>query len=982
MKRNLLAGMIAAISASGALAGETVFYVTEEGKAVDTLSITVDGTRKLVGKNGVAIFDLKGGTHQVELSEFGQWAGEFEFDASEAQNAEIKVDMIGGEAIPEISVYTPGQEENVVLGQISGYIESDETGGGVEGARISVEGSDISTQTNGEGYYELELPRGEYDLRIAHPSYGNRDISGLRVFGNSSTAMNINMSLSGDSSIEEVVAIGSYIPSTATSQQRDSSAVLNSIGSEQMSRFGDSNAASALKRVAGVSLIGGQYAVVRGLQGRYISSTLNGLGMPSTDPMRRDVPLDLFPSSVLGGIDIQKSYTPDLPGDTTGGSIRMRTKDLPDDNTSKFSASVGFNSQVTGQDVLSYNGGDTDFLGIDDGTRELPSTIDSDTNGGLYGSISDYDRDKRKALFSEFDNNYNTNTTTAMPDVSLAYSFGDRLDKGYGDLAYYGALEYKSGWSNREDAYTVNLTGGGSEYSRSQYKVDLTGYFVTGIETNAGNEYLSKTILLRKTEDTTREYTGTDEDGKAQAGATLSWVERQFFSQQFSGLMFLGSEHTVDWRAAVSHTSRAEPDRRTYDYEAGKLSDGTVYRNFSDLSEISFDAGVDHTFERAFDNGSLLKIKTGALVSQKDREFDLGRFGIASGVTITTGDDIETVMDDNDFELKLDTTKTDSYEATESMLAVYQSYQYEPSESWMFLVGARLEDATQEVTYALQPDSDSKLDTSEVLPVASATWRPMEEWQFRLGVSNTVARPGLTELTEALVYDPETDDKMIGNPDLELSTITNVDFRAEYYLSDTESISLAVFNKAIDKPIEKTVPNASGTAAIDSYTFENTDSADLLGLELDFKVDVLDTDNFSGFLSGNFAWIDSEVTLDEESAILEGNSTRELQGQSEILANVQFGVDHLATGQTLTALVNYFDDRISVVARGEAVDHEYEKGRVTLDLVYKWDITEELTIKGKASNLTNEPIEYTQNGKIIESYKVGVDASVGIDYVF
>lgn len=980
MKRKLLAGMIAAISASAAIAGEAVFYVTEEGKPVDTLSITVDGNRKLIGKNGVVSFDLKGGTHKVELSEFGQWAGEFDFKASAAQNAEIKVEMIGGEAIPDISVYTPGQEMDAVVGKVSGYIESDETGGGVEGARISVEGSEVSTQTNGEGYYELELPRGQYDLRIAHPSYGNRDVKGLRVFGNNATALNISMSLSGNSAIEEVVAVGSYIPSSATSQQRDSSAVLNAIGSEQMSRFGDSNAASALKRVAGVSLIGGQYAVVRGLQGRYISSTLNGLGMPSTDPMRRDVPLDLFPAGVLGGIEIQKSYTPDLPGDTTGGSIRMRTKDLPDDDSSKLSVSLGYNSQVTGKDVISYDGGGTDFIGMDDGTRKEPSSVNSATNGGL--SNSGLSTTTRKDLLEDFENSYNTKKVSTLPDVSIGYSFGNRTDLSLGEFAYYGALEYKSGWSSREDAY-IRDTSGNFDYERSKYNVDLTGYFVTGLETNSGSEILSKTILLRKTDDTTREVVGTDSEDVDIRATSLQWVERQFFSQQFSGLFFLNAENTLDWRLGISQTTRNEPDRRTYQYRNDQLAPFSLERRFSDLTELSKDAGLDHTFETTLGNGSVFTLKSGVLLSDKDRSVELARYGISGNIgTADITDDLETILGGSDHNYYLDgnTLGTDSYDAVESMFAIYQSYQYEPNESWVFLAGARLEDASQEIRYPNKSNSDTTLDTSEVLPVISATWKPTEEWQFRLGASNTVSRPGLTELADSVFFDPETDDPIVGNPNLELSKITNLDFRAEYYLSDSESISFALFNKAIDKPIEKTLPDASGSAARGD-TYVNSDSADLLGVEFDFRVDVLDTDNLSGFLSGNFAWIDSEVTLDAASAKLEGSPTRVLQGQSEVLANIQFGVDHLATGQTVTLLINHFGDRIDKVARG-ALDHEYEKGRTTLDLVYKWDVSEDLTIKGKASNLTNVPVEYLQNDQVIESYKEGVDASIGIDYIF
>ena len=977
MKRTILAGVIAALSGGLAHAGEAVFFITDQGQPVDTLSVIVDGDKKLVGKNGVVTFDLGGGSHKVELSEFGEWAGEFEFNAAANQNAEIKVEMIAGEAVPEVSVYTPGQETEAVLGQISGYIESDETGGGVEGARISVEGQDIAVQTDGEGYFELELPRGEYDLRIAHPSYGNRDVKGLRVFGNSATAVNLNMSLSGDSAIEEVVAVGSYVPNSVTTQQRDSSAVLSAIGSEQMARFGDSNAASALKRVAGVSLVGGQYAVVRGLKGRYISSTLNGLGMPSTDPMRRDVPLDLFPASVLGGIEIQKSYTPDLPGDTTGGSIRMKTKGLPDDDTSKISASLGFNTQVTGKDILSYEGSGTDFIGLDDGKREEPSSVNSATEGGQ--SASDLTTVQRTALLSEFEHSYQTKDVTALPNMSIAYSFG-HLAEG-DEYSYYGAAEYKSKWSNRENA-SINDTSGNFDYERTKFNVDGTGYFVFGKQTEDGGELLSKTIFLRKTDDTTRQTVGIDDEDVSVKKTTLQWVERQFFSQQLSSTMYLNESHSLDMRAAISHTNRYEPDRRTYQFRNDVFAPYSLERRFSELSELSLDAGVDHTYDMFMDSGDSLKIKTGLLLSQKDRDLELSRYALGgSQGTADLTTDLDTILAsaDHEFFLNVNTSKTDSYEASESMLAIYQSYEYSLGESWVFLAGARMESASQELTYPEKVSANNSLDTDEVLPVISATWKPLEEWQLRASISNTVARPGLTELSKSSSFDPDTDEQMFGNPNLELSKITNFDLRAEFYLSDSESISVALFNKNIDKPIEKTLPDSSGGA--DGYTFKNSKTADLTGLEFDFRVDVIDTDDYSGFLSGNLAWVDSEVTLDDRAATLEGTSSRELQGQSDLLGNIQFGVDHLPSSQTFTLLLNSFSDRIDKVSRG-VLENELEKGRMIVDFVYKWEVSDTLTIKGKINNLTNTKVEYTQNDKVIESYETGIDASFGLDYIF
>ena len=141
--------------------------------------------------------------------------------------------------------------------------------------------------------------------------------------------LNVEVGMSGNGVIEEVVAVGTYVADSATSQERDASAVLDSIGGEQMSRFGDSNAASALKRVAGVTIADGKYVVARGLNERHTSILLNGASLPSPDPSRRVVPLDLFPSSVIDGIDVQKTATPDVYADSTGSTVSLSTKKFP-----------------------------------------------------------------------------------------------------------------------------------------------------------------------------------------------------------------------------------------------------------------------------------------------------------------------------------------------------------------------------------------------------------------------------------------------------------------------------------------------------------------------------------------------------------------------------------------------------------------------------------------------------------------------------
>lgn len=989
-----LAAAIAAASLSTAYAGEAVFYVTEDGAAASNLAVTVDGKKKLVGKSGFVSFDLDGGNHSVEISEFGEWVGDFQFNAAKNQNAEIQVEMIGGEAVEEVSVYTPGQEQAPAVGKISGNLESEETGGGVAGARISIEGTDLAITTDNDGYYELELPRGEYTLTIADPNYGKREVKNLRVMSNVATSVNMTMSLSGDGVIEEVVAVGSYIPSTATAQERDSSAVLDAIGSEQFARFGDSNAASALKRVAGVSVVGGQFAVVRGMQGRYISSTLNGSLMPSTDPMRRDVPLDLFPASVLGGIEIQKSYTPDLPGDTTGGAIRMTTKGLPDEEVSKLTVGLGYNTQTTGKDVVSYKGGSTDFLGVDDGTREVPSSVDSITNGGQDGDIlgdrcetgqpnCEISFADSGALVGDFENIYNVKETTADPNASISYSFARPAEEN--GIGYYGAFEYKNKWSSREDG-KIDDTSGEYEYERSKQNVDLTGYFVIGKEFQSGSELLSKTVLLRKTDDTVKAVQGVDSEEIRIEEYTFQWVERQFLSQQFSGVNYIGDNHEFSWRAGYSQTNRYEPDRRTYQFRNNVIAPSTLERRFSELVEDSYDFGMDYKGSFEFGDTGLLTAKTGVLVSMKEREVDLSRYSVGRNfnVDVPVSDNLEDTLSDENlangaFFLNLSTTDTDSYGATDNMLAFYGSAEIEFMDNFTAFAGARLEDAEQELTYDRKPSANNKLTSSEVLPVVSLTWRATEDLQFRAGISNTVSRPGLTELSESSMYDPDTDEVIIGNPDLEISKITNLDLRAEYYFSDDENISLALFSKDIADPIEKTFTSASGSS--NGITHENSKEAEVLGVELDFRINVLDTDELSGFFSGNLSWVDAEVTLDEEAARLEGVSSRQLQGQSEYLGNMQLGLDHLATGQSFTFLINYHDERIKAVSRG-VLKPEMEKERMTMDIVYQWDFSDELVVKAKAANITNEPVAYTQDGREIESYKEGTEVSTSLSYIF
>ena len=214
-----------------------------------------------------------------------------------------------------------------------------------------------------------------------------------------------------------------------------------------------------------------------------------------------------------------------------------------------------------------------------------------------------------------------------------------------------------------------------------------------------------------------------------------------------------------------------------------------------------------------------------------------------------------------------------------------------------------------------------------------------------------------------------------------VSEIDNIDLRVEYYFGTDNRASLALFRKEIDNPVERAIPDASGSAAV-GITFRNQRSAVLDGIELDFNTTLIDSDDFRVFLNGNFSYIDSSVALAAKSLQLEGAGSdgRPLQGQSESLANLQIGYDHYPTDQKLTLLVNHFDDRIYRVARGAALGPVVESGRTLVDLNYENILAERWTLKVKVKNLTNEAVSYTQNNRTIELYEVGKSLNMSLTY--
>lgn len=1018
MKRlAVYAGLVLSLVTQQALAAKLFLTVFLDDAPLKGATVMLD-ERNLgtTDSHGGSSATLEAGSHVLTLVD-DDVQFPIEFSSLAEEDVEIKVSLTSaaGDA-PKVDIRKFGTDAPPGEGFITGQI-LDASGAAIKGATIAVANSAFTASADEFGVYELKIPRGEYDIQISAPGFQTVSVTGVRVMAD--LGVNATVTLhpegaapapaSGASSaeMEEVFVLGVFNPqNNAASVERYATSITNAIDVAQLERFGDTDVGSALNRVAGVAIVDRKYATVRGLDGRYISSSLNGLLMPSTDTQRREVELDLFPTVIVQGIEIQKSYTADQLATTTGGAIMIETKGIPDERVLQVSGSLGYNPGATGDDILSYASSNGDWAGYDSGLREMPNGVLGATDGGRTLTICDPAIDPERCtspqqaaqLGVKFQDDYDVGDKTALPNAEISLAYGDRLPAGDNEWGYYLAADLDRTTTDRGNAELSNPLGIVGNYQRSQETTAVTGYAAAGYEYGDANDVVSKTMFLRNTDDITRVEAGIDESEDNQINTSLlDWVERQFISQSFNGhndFEYKNLVHQLDWRGAWSKTERDEPDRRTYTYFNEVLSTSAFERRWSKLEETSWDFGADYSVALEWGSGNSTELQAGGMWSDKDRNFDQYRFGIAMtelgrDIDLNIDQDLETEVLPyynfamNKVVLTANTTDTDSYDSQEEIEAYYFNTVTELGEDWNLVLGARNETFDQKLHYPNAPRAANELNYDDWYPAFNLTWRTTEEIQLRLGFSQTVSYPGIIERSQAQTFDPDTDDPIFGNPDLQVSTIDNYDARAEYYFSDSESVSLALFYKSIDDPVERAIPDASGSAA-SGTTFVNQESADLSGVEVDFNKDVLQRDNYLVFVGGNVSYIDSKVDLSADSIRLEGAAAdgRELQGQSQWLSNLQIGMDHYPTDQKFTLLVNYFDKRIFRVARGANNGPEYEDARAIVDFTYEKVWSEHVVIEASVKNILNTKVEYSQNDHTIESYNVGTFFKAGVTYKF
>jgi len=783
--------------------------------------------------------------------------------------------------------------------------------------------------------------------------------------------------------------------------------VADVLGQESMTRSGDSDAASSLKRVTGLTLVDGKYVYVRGLGERYSTVLLNGSSIPSPEPSRRVVPLDLFPTSVLENIVVQKTADATKPSEFGGGIIELKTKSFPKKPTAQFGTAYNFDNAKKG---IGYKGSSSDYLGYDNGIRQMPASIKEALKQKkkiILSSSEGVSASDLTAMTKELPNIYETTNNKKTENIpNLNFNYGDSwkfMNQRAGFLL--GALYSRDSDIGEKKSYKYNI---GSESDLVLEESASTQYSVrevqsglaleTGSEWGEANFFKYTGLLLRHTSDTTSEKisANTSDSFSSRKYTTLEWVERQLWLNQLQH----HQETTfidMDTRLNLSIAKRDAPDQREtmrkyrddikkYELEKDVTGNRRIYSELKDRSE---ELGSQFKIKILNSEDKKLALKVGANFNRKIRQSDTYRFHLkynapaGNPVDMTQGtEDIFSGNNGNNFQLTSITDAADSYTGKQDIQSYNLGVDYAPTNKWFFAVGVRQERSSQEVqTFKYYepelPTSRGRLVMQDNLPSYNLTYSLTEKQKIRLGLSETLSRPDFRELSTVAYIDEESGNEVMGNNSLKGANIQNLDLRYENYFSYTDFFSAGAFYKKFNNPIESIF--APGDKLL--ITYDNAKSATNVGVETEARFGLR---NFTRYLRrwslmGNVSIINSKVELDEVSGN-QTSTTRSLQGQSPYVANVQLLYDRPQMGMTSGLIYNVVGERITEVGTNKRPD-VYEQPFKQLDLVFNQRI-EDWGYGLKLKNILDPIATSTQGDKIVREKKKGRSYAVSFNAYF
>jgi outer membrane receptor protein involved in Fe transport len=897
---------------------------------------------------------------------------------------------------------------SVRTGRIVGRILDAATGQGLSDVGVQIVGTTLGTTSAIEGRYSVPaIPAGTITLQVRRLGYAPKTVTGILLDAGQTLEQNITMQ-PATVQLEAVQTTASAERGSvneALDQQRTATGIVSSVTAEQITRSPDSDAAQAVQRVSGVTVQDGKYVFVRGLGERYTTASLNGARIPSPEPEKRVVPLDLFPSGLLQTITTSKTFTPDQSGDFSGAQVDIKTREFPARRQITYSVTSGFNSATTGSNVLTAPRAGGERLAWVGNKRDLPWLIAS---VGNFQQITLNQGDKN-LLINTFRNSWTPLTERAQPNVSTSVSVGGNdavlgHRVGYVGSATYSLTQDEKTEQIRARADRGSTPGSTREIDRFDGSTGSSSVLWGGLLNLSTLIGSSTRVMLNNTYNRT-----ADNDARSEIGSLenegvrahidrLQYVERSVRSNQLAAEHELGSRHRVDWAVTASAVTRDEPDRSEFvsvlersspngPEESLWLNTGNqgAVRTFSALDESSTEGRVNYQLTFPW-RGGQHSVKLGGLYRSTDRDADSRAFSISAA---GAPDSMRVLAPEQLFDGRFtqgSATVFDiaplgqggSYDARDRLGAGYAMTEIGLGDRVRFIGGARFERdrvRVNAVSTLGAPVATEKTWT-DVLPSAAVNVALTGSQSLRLSLSRTLARPEYRELSPIASRDVIGGDNIEGDPDLERTRIANADLRWEWYPSSGEVVSIALFGKRFDKPIERVYrPVGSGARTV---FYLNADGADNYGVELELRKSLgrlaAPLDPLTVFT--NVTVMESTIELGETTASAT-NKHRRMVGQSPYVVNAGLTYAPRRGATSATLLVNRVGERIDA-AGDQPLPDVIEKARTALDFSLRFPIMSAFSGRFDAKNLLDDPFDTVQGSVVRESFRTGRVFQLGL----
>ncbi len=932
-------------------------------------------------------------------------------------------------------------------GTITGKVIEAESGFEVIGGNVLIQGTSTGASTDLDGMYRLEIAPGTYTLECSYIGFENAIIKDVIVKAGEVTTIDVSM---GESAIQldlgatVVARRATNTEAAVLTIQKKAAVVLDAISSAQISKSGDNDVASAVKRVTGVTVEGGKYIYVRGLGDRYSKTTLNGATIPGLDPNKNTVQMDLFPTNLIDNIVVYKTFSPNLPGDFTGGYVDIATKDFPTAKTISLNASVGYNSIATfNNNFLTYEGGANDWLGFDDGTRAIPEFIQQngvpDTERGA--NINAAQANQVTQATNSFANNLTFQRDAAMPNYNLGFSIGNQKEvfgKQLGMIAavtYQNANEFYEG--GRSGIYQLTSDYETASRLTTQLSVDDTkssnkvlwgAMFNTSLKLNSNNKIGLSLMHNQSAISTARFQEGkkqVDDPDDIYQTRTWQFLERGLSTAQLKGKHVFGEKNIeLNWMTSYALSSQDEPDLRFFTnryrenssgertYFIKPSSDRLPVRYFRNMEQNNLDNKVDVSIPFNQWNGFSSKFKFGASYLAKSRDFREDRYNYDNQTAAFSGDITEYLNSDN--VLTYDDTESmyanggngvflvdayepaNNYDASQQVGAAYAMVELPLTNKLRAITGVRAEqtniqffsfsDDIKEIYPNLNGEDDI-IDELDFLPSLNLNYELTDNMKVRFAYNRTLARPTFRELAPFESFDFMGGFILIGNPNLQRTLTDNVDLRWEVFPRSGEIVSVSAFYKRFQNPIERTY---NPEAPNGEFTFRNVENAFLMGSEIEVKkqLDFINEKLTGLSVGANFTYIYSESDIDaRELAQIRATNpnaddTREMFGQSPYVINALVSYKN-QTGTSANLSYNVSGAKISYISIG-GTPNIYELPRHSVNFNVSHNFENGLGVKFAANNILNakyqQAITFKGEDYFVQENDLGINFSAGVSF--